>query len=262
MHLHRSSLGLSALLALALAAPLPASAQTTKAPKAPAKTSTAATKDEVNAATTAMGANGLKVQGDALGLGPVLSEKQGASAQLIPSSSGAATTVIDLASTVSLTRVLLEVGQTPGRLVMVGMTETGEQVDLSTESGVKKLIADRRLDGTESVIALDVSQLAVKAVMIYWVPDEPGTPLVLNKVGLFTKDAITPAAPTGETAVPPPPVVPTPEVVEAIVAVVQETRQAALAAGTPAAPTTGVTPAAPPTPLPEPIPPESRATST
>lgn len=262
MQTYRHRLGLSALLALALAVPLPALAQANKAPKDPAKPDTSATKDEVNAATTAMGANGLKVQGDAVGLGAVLSEEKGASAQLVPSTGGAATTVIDLANTVSITRVLLEVGKTPGRLIMVGMTETGEQVDLSTESGVKKLIADRRLDGTESVIALDVSKLAVKAVMLYWVPDEPGAPLTLNKVGIFTKDPLTPAAPIGEAVVPPPPVIPTPEVVEAIGAVVQESQQAALPAGTPAAPTPGANRSNPPTRLPEAIPPQSRATST
>ena len=228
--------------------------------------STAATQEETNVATTAMGANGLGVQGDAVGLASVLAEEDGASAQLVPASGGAATTVIDLAGSVSLTRVLLEVGKTPGRLVIVGMSETGEQVDLTSEEGVKKLIADRKLDGTESVVALDVSQLTVKAVMIYWVPDEPGTPLTLNKVGIFTKDAVTPAPATGgDTAVVaavPAPIVPPPEVVQTLVAVAQEAQQPQIAAGTASAPAPAPAPEPTSQPLPEPIPPESRPTTT
>jgi hypothetical protein len=226
--------------------------------------STAATSEETNVATTAMGANGLEVQGDAIGLASVLAEEDGASAQLVPAAAGAATTVIDLASSVTLTRVLLEVGETPGRLVIVGMSETGEQVDLSTEEGVSKLIADRKLDGSESIISLDVSQLTVKAVMIYWVPDEPGTPLTLNKVGIFTKDVVTP--PSGDsipvaTVTPPPPIVPSPEVVQILVALVQESSQLQVPAGETTTTTTTTTEPVS-QPLPEPIPPESRPTTT
>ena len=244
------------LLAAALLLISRGAAQTTAPEGAPPPTSTdaaAAVGEETNVGATGLGAKALEVAGTATGLDQVLAGTEGAQAELKPGPSGSAATVIDLSGQADLSRVALEVGKAKGRLVIMALNEDGQLVDLSTPEGAKNLIGDKTLDGTESTISIDVSQLKAKSVMIYWVPAEPGESLPLTKVGIFTRQAVVPDAAGMAIAVPPAPVVPSPQLI-------QSAREAYFAAGS-SAPTPTPTTTTTTTTLPETIPPSSRAIS-
>jgi len=246
-----------------------------------AEGSSAAAAEERNIGLSSSGAAGVEVSGSTSGLTGLLAEQPDARAQMTPDASGSAVIVINLAGEVNLSRIQLDIAPARGRLVIVGMGENGEQVDLSTPDGVKNLVADRQLDGSDTALALDASQLTVKALMIVWIPEEPGTPLTLTKFGAFTTQsfealAANPSAPIR----PPAPIIPPAEIVQAIVAEVARTStpsptvapppdqtatvttetfdSTASGAEVSTADTTTTSLAAP---MPEPIPPQSKSTS-
>lgn len=211
------------------------------------------TAEEVNIGASNLGAKSLEVAGTAAGLDEVIAGQEGAVAQLVPAANGAAVAVIDLAGQADLSRVSLNLGKAKGRLVVISLGEDGEMVDLSTPDGAKKLITDKTLTGEESQLAVDVSQVKAKSVMLYWVPEEPGAALPIKQVGIFTRTSVVYDANTAQpraVVAPPVPVVPSQQVVAAV-------RTSVLPAGAaplPSAPSTTTT-------LPETIPPSSRAVS-
>lgn len=127
----------------------------------------------VNVATASFGAKGQ-------GVGEKLVEGEGGT--LAAAASGqAAFTVINLAGEVEMNRVALEVGQQKGKIRIVALKDDGTP-DLS--SG--RVITEFELDGSKPTVSADVSDVKVKRVAIVWVPDNPGQPLTLSNVGLFT----------------------------------------------------------------------------
>lgn len=205
----------------------------------------AATQEEVNVATATQGANGV---GAVPGLDDVLAGQSGASAQFAPDASGKALGIIDLAGSASLSRVSIEVAPAAGRLVIMGMNEAGELIDLSTPEGVALLISDQRLDGTQTSLSFDVSKLTVKAVMIYWIPDVPGVALSVSQVGIFTRDTFVPDPVRAPAVTVQAPVIPAPEVVEAAREILVAGSQTPPATTTPTTTTTTTTTAIAPLP--------------
>lgn len=127
----------------------------------------------VNVATASFGAKGQ-------GVGEKLVEGEGGT--LAAAASGqAAFTVINLAGEVEMNRVALDVGQQKGKIRIVALKDDGTP-DLS--SG--RVITEFELDGSKPTVSADVSDVKVKRVAIVWVPDNPGQPLTLSNVGLFT----------------------------------------------------------------------------
>lgn len=127
----------------------------------------------VNVATASLGAKGQ-------GVGEKLVEGEGGT--LAAAASGqAAFTVINLAGEVEMNRVALDVGQQKGKIRIVALKDDGTP-DLS--SG--RVITEFELDGSKPTVSADVSDVKVKRVAIVWVPDNPGQPLTLSNVGLFT----------------------------------------------------------------------------
>lgn len=179
-----------------------------KAAPPPAQGTAAPEKEEVNVATTSMGASGGSVLGTVRNLNEVIEEQAGVTATLAPSASGAAAAgVIALAGNTTLSRVSIALNPVKGRIVLVGMDSAGDQVDLSTPEGASKLVLDKVVDGTEATLSVDVSKLTVKAILIYWVPDIPGDTLTLTRIGVFTRDPVAPPAnptPPVPAATPPP----------------------------------------------------------
>ncbi len=166
-----------------------------------------------------MGASGGSVLGSVRNLNEVIEEQAGVTATLAPSTSGAAAAgVIALAGNTTLSRVSIALNPVKGRIVLVGMDNAGDQVDLSTPEGASKLVLDKTVDGTETTLSVDVSKLTVKAILIYWVPDIPGDTLTLTRIGVFTRDPVAPPAnPAPPVSVAtPPPVIPPAEVVQAM----------------------------------------------
>ena len=107
---------------------------------------------------------------------------EGEGGTLAAAASGqAAFTVINLAGEVEMNRVALEVGQQKGKIRIVALKDDGTP-DLS--SG--RVITEFELDGSKPTVSADVSDVKVKRVAIVWVPDNPGQPLTLSNVGLFT----------------------------------------------------------------------------
>lgn len=188
--------------------------------------SSTATAEEINVGTQALGAS---AAGNATNLAAVLAGMPGAQAQLKPTQNGSAFAVINLAGQASPSRVAIDLAPAKGRLVIIGMNEQGEQVDLTDSQNLSKLIGDRQLDGTETSLSFNVPELTVRAVMIYWVPETLGQELVITKVGIFTREAFVPAAPS-VAAVTPEPIVPSPAVIQAL--------SLSLAAGAPTATST------------------------
>ena len=127
----------------------------------------------VNVATASFGAKGLGVAEKLVG---------GEQGTLAAAAAGqTAFTVINLAGEVEMNRVALEVGQQKGKIRIVALKDDGTP-DLS--SG--RVITEFELDGSKPTVSADVSDVKVKRVAIVWVPENPGQPLTLTNVGLFT----------------------------------------------------------------------------
>jgi len=151
--------------------------------------SQAATQEEVDVSTKSMGAS---TKGDGKNLDAVLEGQKDYVAELTPNDSGHAETTVKLAGPATISRVMIKLTPALGRLIIVGVKSDDEEVDLSDPSKIGNLIATTELDGTQKTLSFDVSKLTVRAVKIFWVPQVPNTPLLMEKVGIFTREKFIP----------------------------------------------------------------------
>lgn len=189
--------------------------------------SQAATQEEVDVSTRSMGAS---TKGDGKNLDAVLEGQKDSVAELIPKGSGAAETMVKLAGPATISRVMMKFTPALGRLIIVGVKSDDEKVDLSDLRKVGNLISTTELDGTQRTLSFDVSKLTVRAVKIFWIPQVPDTPLLVEKIGIFTREKFVP---DGDSMI----------------------------AGAQAAPGKPATPVGPPSPLPPAVLPNSKPVS-
>lgn len=153
--------------------------------------SQAATQEEVDVSTRSMGAS---TKGDGKNLDAALEGQKDSVAELTPKENGIAEATVKLAGPTTISRVMIKLTPALGRLIIVGMKSDDEEVDLSDLSKVGNLISSSELDGTQATLSFDVSKLTVRAVKIFWIPQVANTPLLIEKVGIFTREKFIPEA--------------------------------------------------------------------
>ena len=156
--------------------------------------------DEINVATKALGAS---VRGDVWNLDRVLSNQPDARALMVPGmGKGAVVGAIDLGGVAKLSRVAITFAPAKGRLVLMGLTGSGKRIEAGAGAKAAGIISDVALDGSQGGLSVDVPNMAVKSLAIYWVSNDSNTPFVIFKVGVFSREPLV------ATSAVQPPVVP------------------------------------------------------